>query len=251
MCQHLVRQHECLRAVLGDPLGQTAEISFAGVRINDLKILFPFPHIEQESGQVRRRPPAICPVHPMPVASFAIGREGITEPAAFLAQRQILGAHQVGNLDAVVEAGEGIRPTARLCHPRGAEQTDVALEQLPQVAEIAKPEPVLVSRDAFRPVGLDAAEMEESEGLAIHADLVADLDAAAVEVPVRHVVARMVNDAHIGIEAGDEIDPLLVDEQPLLHTHDAALEHPVLPPRQEPVDRPALREADEPQVVSP
>ena len=60
---------------------------------------------------------------------------------------------------------------------------------------------------------------------------------AAVEVPVGHVVPRMVDDANVGVETRDEVDPFLVDEESFLDADDAPVEHSALPPCQKLVDR--------------
>ncbi len=91
--------------------------------------------------------------------------------------------------------------------------------------------------------------MVEAERLPVH--LVAPVgphDLTVVEVPVRDVAAGVAED-HVLEERGDEVDPALVDEDPVLDGDEAVAGETVRPPVQERGF--VAPDRDEPEVVDP
>src|SRR5581483_2965177 len=91
---------------------------------------------------------------------------------------------------------------------------------------------------------IESAEVKEAQRRSVDAirAIIAARDTALLQVPVRDVVA-LVAKRHDAIEeAGNEIDPLLIDEEPALRLDDARILEPPLPPVEK---RGELRIADD------
>src|SRR5580698_1934373 len=138
--------------------------------------------------------------------------EGIAQVRYFSPQSPVVPACGGRDLHAIVKVVQAVLPMLGIVPAALYHQVTIAEIKLVSIANAGHAEAILVFGDYTRFIGVEPAEMEETQRLPIHGNLVAYRNYALMQIPIGDVIFGISNDLHTVEESWGHIHPALVDE---------------------------------------
>src|SRR5580700_3887678 len=112
----------------------------------------------------------------------------------------------------IMEIVMSIFPTLGLVPASFNQQVSISDIQLINLTDRGHTEAILILRYDPRPIGVEAAEMEEPQGPVIYEDLIAHCNNSLVQIPIRDVIVGLAYDLYSIEKRRHHVHPTLVDK---------------------------------------